>query len=98
MDPLLVEYRLQPKKPLGQRRSLGLYFTFRSVTMNEEWTFEQRWPESMRLPRNNTKGAYLLEAYGGRHNKSCNALIVGAVTNMTLARVTTLTLDIDVSN
>ena len=41
---------------------------------------------------------YCSRRYGGRHNKSCNALIVSAVTNMTLARVTTLTLDTDVSN
>ena len=34
--------------------------------------------------------------YGGRHNKSCNALITSAATSMTLA-IEALTLDIDLN-
>ena len=37
-------------------------------------------------------------AYGGRHNKSCETLITSVATNMTLARVIALTLDIENSH
>ena len=35
--------------------------------MDREWAASQNWPESMRLPQDESKGVYLLEAYHQLH-------------------------------
>ena len=35
--------------------------------MDQGWTFEQHWPESMHLPSDSSKNVYLLEAYHQLH-------------------------------
>ena len=37
------------------------------VAMDEKWALDRQWPDSMRLPSDNTKKIYLLEAYHQLH-------------------------------
>ena len=37
------------------------------VAVDRKWASRQRWPESMRLPGDDNKGVYLLEAYHQLH-------------------------------